>query len=36
MIPLSSDFLFSLDHKHSNDSAYTSDSDSIASENQPN
>ena len=29
-------FLFSLDHKHSNDSAYASDSASIATENLPN
>ena len=30
-----SDFLFSLGHKRSYDSAYDSDSDSVASENQP-
>ena len=29
------DFLFSLGHKHTYDSAYDSNSDSIASENQP-
>ena len=30
-----SNFLFSLGHKHSYDSAYDSHSDSVASENQP-
>ena len=30
-----SNFLFSLGHKHSYDSAYHSDSDSVGSENQP-
>ena len=30
-----SDFWFSLGHKRSYDSAYDSDSDSVASENQP-